>query len=662
MQLLSISIYNHNGDRRDVNFEVGKLNIITGESETGKSALLTIVDYCLGRDRPTVPTTKPFRSVAWYATLWQFEDGSRAVLGRRSFVGAKSNSRSMLVTGGPDLSMPDFAELMENLDSANLRVQIGARIGLDDVRLEPNEFSLRGARSVGLGTAVLFCLQEQEEIDAKSILFHRQGDSNIATELKDTFPYFLGAVRPDQAKLRAELREAKRRLRSADAAVATAEREGQDVTLTLRNLLADARAVGLNPDERFIAAGDDAAALRALVLVPGQEPPAGNVDDGLLVRDARRDLELRQGHLREELTRSVTRRDLLLDELSGENEYELSLVAQTERLASLDLVPDHNGGAEACPVCLQKLQHPDPTTSAMRARLVSLQTDLASIDRVRPQRARAVAEVDASIAELGAALARVNAEIDLTFRELGEATPTDTASARAFVRGRIDATLSRIEAVDADELQQLANRRDVLERRVRALEADLNADDIREQTTTRLNVVASYLSRYAKELDIEGAGEPVRLDLGELTIVIDEPDGPLPLANLGSGQNWVGYHIAIHLALHQFFIAQSRPVPRFVMFDQPSKAHFQSDADLSHGEARDPDRERVRALYRLLADFADEHEGRFQTIVVDHANFTDEWFQDAVRYNWRAGAPDAKLIPASWILQERSDRDREQES
>lgn len=652
MQLLTISIYNHDGERRDVEFEPGKLNIITGESETGKSALLTIVDYCLGRDRPTVPATKPFRSVSWYTTLWQFDDGSRAVLGRRSLVGAKSNSRSMLVIGGPELTVPNFAELSENLDSANLRIQVGARIGLDDVRLEPNEFSTRGARRVSLGTAALFCLQEQEEIDAKSILFHRQGDSNVATELKDTFPYFLGAVRPDQAKLRAELREAKRQLRIADAAVARAELEGQQVALTLRDLLSDARAVGLRPDERLLAVGDEVAALRALVLVTGQNLPTIDVDAGLGARDARRNQELSQEKLREALANALSRRDLLLDEQYGEDEYKHSLVAQSERLSSLDLLPDYDDEAETCPICQHTLPHSDPTTSAMQTRLTSLREDLASIDRVRPQRAQAIADVDATIGELQTALARANAELDLTFRELGEATPTDTASARAFVRGRIDATLSRTEAVDTEALRNLENVRNAAERRVQALEADLNADDIREQTTTRLNVVASNLSRYAKKLDIEGANEPIRLDLGELTIVIDEPDGPLPLANLGSGQNWVGYHIATHLALHQFFVAQSRPVPRFVMFDQPSKAHFQSEADLSDQDGTDPDRERVRALYRLLADFTEEQAGEFQTIVVDHANFTDDWFQRAVRYNWRGVGADTKLIPTSWITAE----------
>ena len=55
MQLRSITLYNHDGRTRTVGFRTGQLNIVTGESRTGKGALLTIADYCLGRDSMQVP-------------------------------------------------------------------------------------------------------------------------------------------------------------------------------------------------------------------------------------------------------------------------------------------------------------------------------------------------------------------------------------------------------------------------------------------------------------------------------------------------------------------------------------------------------------------------------------------------------------------------------
>ncbi len=50
----AIIIFNKNGEKRVVPLEQG-VNIITGESKTGKSALVEIIDYCLCSTRCTIP-------------------------------------------------------------------------------------------------------------------------------------------------------------------------------------------------------------------------------------------------------------------------------------------------------------------------------------------------------------------------------------------------------------------------------------------------------------------------------------------------------------------------------------------------------------------------------------------------------------------------------
>ena len=49
MQIKSIVLYNAAGKTRELSFKTGAVNIISGESNTGKSALIDIVEYCLGR-------------------------------------------------------------------------------------------------------------------------------------------------------------------------------------------------------------------------------------------------------------------------------------------------------------------------------------------------------------------------------------------------------------------------------------------------------------------------------------------------------------------------------------------------------------------------------------------------------------------------------------
>ena len=644
MQLLKIRIYNHVGDIRDVDFRPGELNIITGQSSTGKSALLTIVDYCLGRDAATVPRTAMFSTIAWYAVMWQFDDGSRVVAGRES-LRTKTNSRALLEFGGPDLKMPAFDELRENVDSDALRVQIGARIGLDDVMLEANDYGA-GPRTVSLGTAALFCLQEQEEIGTKSTLFHRQAEDGIKLALRDTFPFFLGAVDGGQARKREALRDAKRALRRADATLGRAESAANERDTVFRDLLGEARSVGLFANDGLIEAGDYRAAALSILYAAQfatSQPTTPDVD--VRAQDERRRLEAHIAGLRSDLNHAIATRDLVLDQRGGETEYSGSLQAQVGRLESIGLLPDHDSDAMTCPLCAQELPERDATVTQLQERLGELRNSLAEVQQVQPRRAEAVTRISARIVEIRDSLASASRSLDAAARSVGEDGPSDITAQQSFVRGRIDAILRSAESSDQAELDRLrADQRDA-ELRVERLDAELSSDEVREQTTSRLNVIGTYIGEYSRELEAESADRPVRLDINALTIVVDEEFGPVELTGFGSGANWVGYHIAAHLALHRYFVRQNRPVPRFLMLDQPSQAHFQGDLSASADGNADREGERVRAMFKVVANFAAAHAGVMQVIIIDHARYADEWFTSHVRYDWHDGE---KLIPDSW--------------
>lgn len=644
MQLLKIRIYNHVGEFRDVDFRPGELNIITGESSTGKSSLLTIVDYCLGRDEPTVPRTEIFSTIAWYAAMWQFDDGSRIVTGRRA-LRVRSNSRAMIEFGGPNLDMPAFDALKENVDSDALRVQIGARIGLGDVVLDAGHDGAR-AKTVGLGTAVLFCLQEQEEIATKSTLFHRQADDGIKLALQDTFPFFIGAVDGDQARKREARREAKRTLRRSEAALDRAEGAADARDTVFRDLLGEARAVGLYPGEGLIEAGDYRAAALSILYSPPDTPPRpSDPEADIRGQDERRRLEADVTRLRGQLHYAIAMRDLVLDRQGGETEYAGSLHAQVGRLESIGLLPDHEGASQLCPLCSQDLPERDATAAEVQRRLVELRASLASVQHVQPRRAAAARRISDHIVELREALASATKALDAAARSVGEAGPSDITARQSFVRGRIDAILRSAESSDQAELDRLRAAVRDAQLSVAGLDTELSSDEVREQITSRLNVIGTYLGEYSRELETESADRPVRLDINALTIVVDEEFGPVDLTGFGSGANWVGYHIAAHLALHRYFVRQSRPVPRFLMLDQPSQAHFQGDLAASVDEKGDREGERVRAIFKTAADFAEAHAGTMQVIVIDHARYTDEWFTSHVRHDWHDGE---KLIPDTW--------------
>jgi hypothetical protein len=132
-------------------------------------------------------------------------------------------------------------------------------------------------------------------------------------------------------------------------------------------------------------------------------------------------------------------------------------------------------------------------------------------------------------------------------------------------------------------------------------------------------------------LNLEHSKFPLRVDVKKLTIVADTPDGPVPMDRMGSGENWVGYHLVAHLALHEWFTKRRRPVPRFLFLDQPSQIGFPPEKDVEGSM----DRAVVSRMFKFVDDVVKDVTPHLQVIVTEHADISDDWYQNAVVARWR---------------------------
>lgn len=653
MQLLAIVLYHADGRTRRVDFEAGSLNVVTGESQTGKSALLTIVEYCLGRSTMLVPVGPISDTVAWYTALWQLDDG-RAFVARPAPARGKISTSLAMLEFGTDLDAPPLDALKVNIESRALREQLGRRIGIDENLNQPSSGSLRQPLEANIGHATLLCLQSQNEVASAITLFHRQGEQGMDQALRDTIPYFLGAVARDEAMKRAQLRDAKRTVSRLSAELEKSQTAAETIDIELNALLAEAQAVGLVDESQV---NNRAELVRVLQGTRTARPVRALGDP--VAQDRRRELEVVRDAVNTELHRVMGDRALLLGETAAAYGVAGALEQQEARLSVLIRLPDASASptesgnedlsldADTCPACGHQLEEPDPTAQALQASLLQLREQVGAIAGARPARRRAMADLDSRAEELRTRLRAAQSALANLGRtdRISDDTGADTQD---FTRGRIDATLAR--AVLADDVQIELLRQQVERARsvVTALEHELDDDNDREQLTSRLVAVGRDISRYAERLHLEHSSDSVRLDLARLTVVADTPTGPAPLFRIGSAANWIGYHLAAHLALHRYFTTQSRPVPRFLMLDQPTQAHYPAESENASGQPDDDaDRIAVRTMFELMRDVVDDLTPNFQVIVCDHADLPEPWFQDAVRHRWRGGI---KLIPADWIL------------
>src|ERR1017187_10346575 len=112
MQILNIVLYSHDGRRRLVKLKPGVVNVITGASKSGKSALIDVVDYCFGSGECRVPEGPIRRAVSWFGLLMQLDSG-QAFVARRCPDGRAASSEDCFVEVGTTVEVPDRASLRQ---------------------------------------------------------------------------------------------------------------------------------------------------------------------------------------------------------------------------------------------------------------------------------------------------------------------------------------------------------------------------------------------------------------------------------------------------------------------------------------------------------------------------------------------------------------------
>ncbi|MGW9631501.1 DUF3732 domain-containing protein [Agromyces sp. NPDC055520] len=643
MQLLSIAIYHADGRNRTVDFRPGALNVVLGNSRTGKTALQDIVDFTLGRDDVKMPPGIIGRTVSWFGTLWSLTPGgARVFLGRPAVShGAKETSLAFIRFGGAELGIPDAKDLVVNTDSESLRAQVGAQIGLSDVEIEPREGSIQGSFAVGLGASAFYCFQGQHEVANRTLLFHRQENPGVAQTIRDTLPYFLGAIDGDQAHKRSELRAASRALRAVDSRLSStlteeSERDGQ-----LRSLLKQAYAVGLTDVE---SVESRELLLGLLETLRHDVTPPGELQAAEEAQARVKELRDRRTGLRQALGQVLDDRAFVLDSAAGASGYGKALGQQVGRLRSIGLVADAPDGVVAgdhCPVCSQVLPGSDPTPRLLAQRLSSLRQEIETLALAQPAREQALRDLGSTAEDLRGQLLEVESAL-AAMQSAGAGDRSIDPGRREFVRGRIDATLEDHDPNDAEALDRLRASRETLRLRVEALQNELDAAAAVDRLASLLAAVNRKITHYAQRLELEHSERNVWLDSARLTIMVDSVEGAVPLAAIGSGANWVGYHLAAHLGLHEFFVENERPVPRVLMIDQPSQVFFAASRARAEGS---DDEHAVRQMFELLWSFCAELAPNFQIILSEHADVDEPWFSDSIVEDWRG---DDGLVPRDW--------------
>jgi hypothetical protein len=659
LTILKIILWPKNTDLRPriIFFEPGKINVISGESGSGKSTLTWIVDYCLGSEKCSIPVGLIRDLTGWFGLHLKLAN-TEMIIARRNPEDQQSTT-DLYWNEGLKLEVPAIVQKNARVDDLKNRFnQIAHLPSLDFSADDAVGYAGRPSSR----DMAAFNFQPQHIVANPYTFFFKADTTEHREKLRIIFPLVLGSVDATTLAKQRELKDAereydklRRELEARTMAARAWEAEVESYYLQAKGLglLADSPSPG--PDwglDKYLLELRRAPDSVRQMDLPEVREGTNEAATGEFVRVAAEEDQLAQD------TGTLKRRLDKIEQLSASlNDYGSSFTSQEDRLEGVGWLEEKLRDNHECPVCTAV--HTNGNT-----RLTELQTLAREMKTLAVSVRQAPAKLDQERANLRQELRDKETLLSRARQKrkfLEERTATFAAQ-RQRVRqiylfvGRVEQALENVmSSRNVDDLQDKAK---ALAERLARLRRELDGKSRQDRLNAAIDRVSARIADYAKKLRLEHATENVRLNTRELTLQFRPLSGRTDfLWEVGSGQNWVGYHIAGLLALHEHFNGlPQNPVPRFLMIDQPSQVYFpeawpamdQTPSGNKPSE-RSPDIEGVRRIFAALSEFMSALKGQFQVIVTEHAgSITWQGIENVhLVANWREGHDDF-LIPTEW--------------
>lgn len=645
MQVVRIVLYSNKGEMREVNFKTNSLNIITGKSRTGKSAIISIIDYCMGRSSFNVFDGVNREVINWYSVTYTINGKQFFIAKKPPKKGKTSNSEVCLLIG-ENIKPPKMSDLHINSNDDGVLYEIERELGFDNNTTFKQE-NTSDAYRANLKHAKSFIFLEQHEVANKKVLFHRQDETWLAKSIKDTFPYFLGAISHERLEKLERLREAKRLLKKNEVILEQHNNIVSQGTTRALQLLNEASNVGLINKDNI---NQELTLPRCLELLNF----ASNWQSTEEFHETYDDLSTLQNMLVNAKQEQVELKEKIAKTRLFEKHHSSHLDNVIERKARLKPIElfSTTKGLE-CPVCGNHDEEGVELITSMRLSLEGVQSEVNAITQSSPKLKGYISKLSSNENKIQIEIDELQSKVKsiLDYRRENKLLKERNAYVSKIL-GRISLFLESVEEVAPNS--ELISKIEELKHKIGLLQGELSDSSIKDRLSSSLNIINSDMAKYAVKLELEYAENPYRLDISKLTVFADNAYGSIPMYRQGSAQNWLGCHVITYLSLHKFFNAKRSPVPSMFLLDQPSQVHFPDLQKYRRLEGEllnegDADIQDVTRLFKLFYDYCSDKENNFQIIVTEHANLDDQWFQDSlIEPPWR---DDYALIPYAWIDQ-----------
>jgi hypothetical protein len=639
-----------------VPFEPGKVNVITGASRTGKSAIIPIIDYCLASIDCSIPIDTIRDYAAWYGIVVKTAL-EEVLIARKVPVGTTSSNEFFLMRGSNLIPPVIIKQSNEKLDG--VKNLLNGLSGVPYFELN-NESENNGYQArLSFRDLMAFAFQSQDIVANQNILFYKTHSHEHREKLRNWFPFIIGAENVEILTARNRIQEIEKQLSRLRRDYDRAKSVSNSWVENMQGHLKIAQEYGL-----IEYAFDDSEPETLLEIAKNlleNIPEYSKTSINSIEESSKEVLEM--DLLEEKLSLqigTVKKRLADLSELkNGLLDYGNSVRRRQDRLHISQWLIDMHSGGQECPSC-GSLDHPKKTEEILKvsAAFKTLESESKTLAEVPASFAREEQKLKTELEQHLEDKKLLQSRIDVMAAKDQKVQEELQRRKNMFLfLGHLQAHFQFFEKLnDGGEYQVQIDK---LDTELQQLFKIVDSNGVYNRINAATARIAAKILTHLKTLDVEDKYKEVapRFNIKDLNISVLSNDNHWHyLGQVGSASNWVSFHIALMCAIQEFFLSlKNSSVPSFVIFDQPSQVYFPKlkkatiegeNLDVKFND--DEDVEAVKNIFKTISNSVKASNGMWQAIILDHAD--DIIYGEIANVKevdiWRNGK---KLIPAEWI-------------
>ncbi|MFW1060681.1 DUF3732 domain-containing protein [Vibrio parahaemolyticus] len=634
-----IGVIDKQGNKHPVNFKAG-LNVVTGKSSTGKSALIEIFDYCFGSGENTIPKGVITTSAAIYYVALAVNEQD-IVIARDPVIASKAFFRRVEAFNTKDIDRDYFnASYFRPLDEFKKHLR-ELFLDIDDVdeslAARANRRFNQKAPTPSVRSFSSFMLQHQNLVANKHALFYRFDEKEKRDQAIEHTKIFLGLVDQKFFHLSQEKERFSAKIRRLERQKETNKRTSESYKQKVGPVLSQLYALMGFKDEPL-----------SLDKVLRHPQDAKDQFDGIIVSEKinynsdastqrYNQLKLARNQKNAEL-RKLQRQASSINKHIQEEELFVDNVKQFSS-------PKHvHISASVCPFCHTEKDSLRQSAEKLQQAITKVSGNLA---QARPMKAKfesSLVDVQRNIEVVSRALTELNqqiAEIEKTDKQLAE--QKSLYESVVMQKAKLFALLDNLNMADDAELEKEIKE---VRKQLKKINDDLKQYDVQKGLERASAKVNEYMVEIGRHFSFEASYKPINLhfsfetfDLYHLT----PKNERIYLRSMGSGANWLYCHVTLFLALHKYFaeLGDKCAIPSILFLDQPTQVYFPNfnrdnsnsfEEQKSKEEEQRTDKDRpvdedvkaVENLFSQLSTYCNEVKTNYgfspQIIVTDHAD------------------------------------------